>query len=136
MDFKTIQVQLQADLEISSDNIQNKSMELSKIYQKYLDLYFSEIKTLQEFQESRNKKFAEIFHKIRTEGYQGYDVGKTKNETEIYINLDPDYQKINKQFLDQELIVKYLEKSLENINKAGFSIKNYVDLQKLKQGIM
>ena len=135
MNFKELQDQLENDLTFTEDSIQQKCLGLSRLYQKYLRILTGEKKSLNELEQKRKDLYSKLYHKLIKEGYDGYDVGKVKNAIETYINMNAEYRAVALQIAQDENVIKYLEGTLDNLNKVSFSIKNYIDLAKMKAGI-
>lgn len=134
MTFQELQEQIKKDIEINPENISQMSLYQAKIYSKYLDHYMAELKKLKDIKIKKDIKTSEVYHDLKMNGYQGYSVTKSKNEIEVYINLNPEIQKLNESYNNQEIRVKFLEATLENIKSISFSIKNFIDLSKIKLG--
>lgn len=136
MTFIELQNQLDSDLEINADNISEKSMALSRIYQKYLRLLSSEKLSQAKLEQQRLELYSALYVDLQKNGYDGFDVGKQKNNIDQFINLKPEYRKLLEVIAKNEIYIKHIELSLENIAKTSFNIANYISLQKLNQGIV
>lgn len=136
MTFAELQDQLDSDLEISADNISEKSMALARIYQKYLRLLSAEKLSQTKLEQQRTELYSKLYVELQKNGYDGFDVGKQKNNIDQYINLKPEYRQIVQVMAKNEIYIKHIELSLENIAKTSFNIANYISLQKLNQGIV
>lgn len=137
MTFEELKKQLKEDLDVNDENMFDKSMRYSSIYHKYIDMYYSAIKNLSIIKIERDKIYGELFHLYKTgkaKSCEGYDIS-TKSEIDIYIKKEPQYCSIQKKYATQEARVKFLEMSLENINKMSYAIKNAVEIKKLQLGI-
>jgi flagellar biosynthesis/type III secretory pathway protein FliH len=134
MTFEEFQKQASLDLTVEPDTAEQKTLKISSIYLKYLDIYYSEMRKLKEIQQTKDKVYAELFHEFRKKGFEGYEI-KDKN-VEVYLSLNENYQKIVGEFKDQTHKVSYIENLLEQINKMSYNIKNFVDIMKLKAGMI
>jgi D-hexose-6-phosphate mutarotase len=135
MTFKELQSEMEKELEITQDNIQEKSMALSRIYQKYLRIFSSEQIELNKLEAMRSEMYSKLYSELKKNGVDGVDVGKNRNEIESYMGLNKEYREILYKIANQQTYLKNIELSLENISKTSFSIKNYIDLAKMKLGI-
>jgi hypothetical protein len=133
IDIEKLKEQAAIDLSLDEQNIEKKSLQLSTFHMRYLNLYFSSLRELKGISEKKDKLYGEKFHALRKNGYEGYDV-KNKGEAEIYLNLDESYTKVCSEFKDVEFVVKFLENVLDQIKTLGFTIKNWIDVSKLKSG--
>ena len=131
-DFEELKKKVEEDLEITEDNVQQKSLKLANLYSHYLKTYIQELKILKFRLTEKNKIYQQKYHHYKFE-YQ-YELGAAK-EIETYVNGDDEIHKINLSIQQQEIIVKFLELTLENINNTGYRIKNYIDITKLKLGL-
>ena len=133
MTYDELKKQVAIDLELTPDTAEIKSLKLSSIYIKYLDLYMNEVRKLKDIQAVKEKQYTLLLHKFRKEGFEKFEVkGK---DTDHYIHLDEEYVKIVSEFKEQTFITNYLENVLEQCNKLSFNIKNFVDIQKVKLGL-
>lgn len=133
MDFELLKKQVAEDLNLTPDTAELKSLKISSIYIRYLDLYMENLRKLKSIQSQKESVYAKLVIKFQREGVDGYAVkGK---DCDYYACLDTEYQAKVGEVKEQEFIVSYLEKVLEQINKVSFNIKNFCDLQKVKLGI-
>ena len=127
---------IEKQLEITEDNILDKTRTTSSLYSRVLQLYFAEFRKLKTLNIELNKIYAKCYLDIKKHGYEGVEVGKSKGEIETFINIDNEYCQQLEKVNDSEIIVKYLESTLDNLNKVSFHIKNYIELKKIQMGIL
>jgi hypothetical protein len=133
--FDELKKQVEIDIEINEDNISEKSLKYSFIYHKYIEMYQRAVKELNMIKIEKDKIYGDLYHAYKFENKSGgYDLN-TKTEIEVYVKRDEKYYKIALKYYNQESIVKYLEGVLQIINTMGFSIKNYIEIQKLRMGV-
>lgn len=130
--FKKLKEIVEKELEITEDNIEQMSIKSGNLYHKYLKLYSQELQKLKEIAIYKEKVYGELYHKYKFEGQ--YELS-TKTEVDVYVKSDEIYYNKCLEEANQEIIVKYLEAVVDSILKMGFQIKNYIELQKLKNGI-
>jgi len=132
-DFNKLKDIIEKELTLTESNIHDKSLQISNYYIKFLQIYNKEVKLLKNLYHSKEKKFGDLYHYYKFK-YE-FQLG-TKSEIEVYINSNDEFHDISMEFSNQEIIVKYLEQILDHINNVGYRIKNYIELQKLKQGLL
>jgi hypothetical protein len=120
------------DLKLDSDNIEKKTLQLSTIYQRYLEIYIKEIRQLKKLSLDKDKLYGELYKHYKFVDDYKWD---TKSEIDSMVKSDDKYYKIALDMSNEEAVVSYLEQLLSNIKSVGYSIKNYVDFAKLKQGM-
>ena len=133
--FNSIKLRSQNDLVIDENNVLETSLNLGKTYNNYLRVYSNEYRTLKEMMIELDKKYGELYHKYKYGKDFDYALNN-KGEVDIYINSDPTYCEYLKFVKFQEVVVKFLENHLDCLSKMSYSIKNYIELKKIKLGIM
>lgn len=133
--FELLKSRSNKDLEVHEDNVLETSLNMGKLYNSYLQLYSREIYTLKEMNVELDKTYGELYHKYKFG--KDFDYALTnKGEVDVYINNDPLYYNYLKFVRKQEVIVKFLEQHLDNLSKMSYHIKNYVEIKKLRMGVM
>ena len=130
--FELLKQRADKDIKVDLSNIVEKSLKFSSIYHNYSKLYIDELKQLKELSLEKEKIFGELYDKYKFHNDYKLD---SKTEIEIYVKSDKQYFEIAQKYYQQESIVKYLEQLIDNINKVGYNIKNYIELEKIKLGI-
>jgi hypothetical protein len=131
-----LEKELIPDLEINEENMQQKSLMLGKLYYKYLKILTTEKLKQDKREQSRLDQYKILYHNLRSKGFQGFEVSKTKNEIETYMCMDEKYREIEKEISQNQHIIDYLEDVLDQINRVSFNIKNWIDIQRLKLGLV
>lgn len=132
-DFQKLRNFVEKELKIEESNVMEKSIQLSNLYTKFLQIYTRELKNLKSKHHEKAKVYGELYHHYKFKFDYQLD---TKAEVESYIRADDKYYQIALEYSNLEVQVKYLEQILEQINNLGFRIKNYIDLKKISQGLM
>jgi len=132
-DFQKLKEKIENLLILTDDNVLDKSIQISNYYMKFLQIHSKECKDLKSKFHQREKIYGELYHQYKYNFEYSLD---TKNEVEAYIKADDKYYKAALEYSQQEIQVKFLEQSLDHINNMGFRIKNYIDLVKIKKGLM
>jgi len=133
--FLNLQKQVMKDLKLTRDNVQDKILEMPIIYTKYRKLYYDQRKIL--------KNINSDIKKTTKRRYHYYKFGKDfeyslDNNTErmIYVDGDDELCDLHMLYDRQEAIVEFLKDTITQITKMSYLIRSYVDLEKLRNGIM
>jgi hypothetical protein len=130
--FKLLKSNTETEINVTEDNISEKSIKFASIYNKYLSLYIQELRILKKLTLDKDKIYGELYNKFKFNNNFQLDTNK---EIDVYVRADDKYYNVSLDLQNQEMVVKYLEEVLQNINNTGYRIKNYIELQKLKQGL-
>jgi hypothetical protein len=130
--FKLLKSNTETEINVTEDNISEKSIKFTSIYNKYLSLYIQELRILKKLTLDKDKIYGELYNKFKFNNNFQLDTNK---EIDVYVRADDKYYNVSLDLQNQEMVVKYLEEVLQNINNTGYRIKNYIELQKLKQGL-
>ena len=136
MKLEDLKILIASALEITEENILDKSTKISSLYNKVTEMYITQKKTLNRLNNELEVIYANQYWKIKKEGYNGLDVGKTRNEIETFIVLDKEYSDKRNERNNYENLIKYLEMTLDNLKRVSFEIKNYIELKKIKLGLI
>lgn len=133
--FLTLQKQVMKDLKLTRDNVQDKILEMPIIYTRYRKLYYDQRKLL--------KNINSDIKKTKKNRYHYYKFGKDfeyslDNNTERMIYVDGDDEMCDLYMLHdrQEAIVEFLKDTISQITKMSYLIRSYVDLEKMRNGLM
>lgn len=130
-EFKKLKTVIEKDLTLTKENVLLKNIEIPKLYSKYLDIFSILLKKYKSlFRKS------EILYKNKYHYYKydfKYDL-KNKSEIDLYVEGDKDYIELKKQVDESELMLKYVEKTLNNINTMSYNIKNFIEYTKFLNG--
>ena len=136
MTLDELEKKLQEDLKIDEDNISQVALHLGNTYHRYLRMLTNEKFEQNKLEQERIDLYKHLYHDLQKKGFDGYSVGKQKAEIEVYIGMNEKYREISKKMAKNEIFIKHIEMALENINKVSFNIKNYIECEKLKRGII
>lgn len=115
-------------LEITKDNLGDKSIEITNLFARYYDQFIDEYKIYKDLLTDKDKMYGELYNKNR---YDSKLESRTKNEIEPFIHSNEEYYQLCLRLNEQEMIVKYLEGICEAIKKLSYNIKNVIDLKNL-----
>jgi hypothetical protein len=132
-DLEKLKSIFEKEISINEDNVLKMSIDLTKISSKYLKIYIKEIRIKKRMEIEKDQLYGKLYHKYKHEFKFQMDSAK---EIDTYVRSDESYYQKSLELSNQETITDFLEKALEIINKAGFSVKNYIDLMKLRSGII
>ena len=80
----------------------------------------------------KDKLYGDLYHEYKFKSDFQLD---NRGEIDVYIKANDKYYNKCLEYQTQEIIVKYIEETLQNITTTGYRIKNYVDLLKLKMSM-
>lgn len=130
--FEKLKSELKEELNITADNIMDKSLKISHYYQKYLNIYLKYIDKCKNFFIERDRIYS-ILYNFYSKNFK-YKLS-TKGEIESYIFGNKNYIDISRSCNTFDNFVKFLEKTLDNIKNSNFSIKNYIEYRKFINGV-
>jgi len=116
----------------TEDNILDKSLEMSSIYFRYLELYTSEMKELKKFEADREMLYGTLFLDLKKNS--NIEI-KTKGDADTIIKANATYYNASLEVSHQETVVKYLEEVIDMYKKMTYMIGNIVSLIKIKRGL-
>ena len=121
------------DIELTEDNIKQKILELPVLFTKYKKLHLDQEEILNNINTEISKTRKKLYHHYKFD----YDF-KLDSASEIKNYVDGDNEMCNLNFLydKQNKIVKLLDATVSNITKLSYLIRSYVDLEKLRNGVM
>ena len=131
--FKSLQAKVNKDLTITPDNVMQKSLDLSKLYTEYSRRYYAQVAILKNINIEKARMYRRLYHHYKFDGDFRLD---TKKEIEVYVLGDDLYCELRRDYEKQTIIVEFLEKTLSNIQRASFTIRDYIELQKFKKGVV
>jgi len=131
-DLEQLKAQIADEIRITETNVSEKILQLSSMYHRYLDYYSKELQILKKMSVDKDKLYGEIYHKTKFDSDFHFD---SKTEIDIYVKKDEKYYNLSVEYQNQEVVVKYFEQLLDVISKSTFSIKNYIDYTKLRNGL-
>jgi hypothetical protein len=129
--FIRLRTIIEKELTLNEENVGLLTLKIPNLHTKYLDIYVKEMKIFKTIALDKTKLYSKLYHENKFEGVYKLDSVK---EIDIYCNRDPEYYKKSQEYLLQEIIVKYLEATLDNIQKLNFVIKNYIEWRKFLAG--
>jgi len=132
-EFQKLKDLAESELKITEDNVMDKSIQLSNLYSRFLNIYIKELRILKEISVDKDKIYGELYDKYKFHFDYQLD---GKSEIDTYVRKDDKFYQIALTYSQQEVQVQFLEQTLNHINNLGFRIKNFVDLKKIKMGLL
>lgn len=115
------------DVNITFQNIREKSFLVSTIRAKWLARYFKEKENLERIKKAK----AKILQKKLGDSKTQESILRLKNETAIAQN-DETIQKLNNMAKITQENIEYIERGFSILDNLGFSIKNIIEIMKLE----
>jgi hypothetical protein len=122
---------VEADLEVTEENVTSKSLQVGYIYGKWLREFTSRTMELKQ-----KKVDLEILVGKLTKFYkEEYNRDLKATEIEKYLFTDEKYVKLYRQVRVLESVCEYLESAVKKVSGLGFDIKNYIEIKKFLNGV-
>jgi len=130
--FNKLKAIADKEVRFTEDTALTKTTEVPNLYQKYLDIYIVELKTLKDMKTDMAKTYGIKYDYYKNKHTHTWS-GKAEIETQIF--ADPVYHKERIKMNQQEYMVEYLEGVLDNVKRLSFSLKNFIDMKKFQTGM-
>jgi hypothetical protein len=130
--FERLKKIAESEVKFDDKDAAASAQRVPNLYQRYLDIYVSELRDFKLKKIELDKKYGELYK--ATKFHDSYEwASKSEIDSQIYANKD--YHALRVYINQQEHVVKYLESVLDNIKRLSFSIKNWVDIKKFEHGM-
>lgn len=129
-EFKKLRKEVNNDLTITKENVLEKSLQVPKLYSKYLNIFIALFRRYKALIEEKDVLYKKLYHEYKYEFK--YELKNT--EVNLYIKGDEKFMLKCSEINDVEHILKYFEKILENIKQISFNVKNFIDYTKFLNG--
>lgn len=116
-----------SDVEITFQNIREKSFLVSTIRAKWLARYFKEKENLERIKKAK----AKILQQKMGDSQTKESILRLKNEAAISKN-DETIQKLNGMAKITQDNIEYIERGFSILDNLGFAIKNIIEIMKLE----
>jgi len=103
-----------------------------QFHQLVLDLMVKETLELKQLQLKKDELFSKKF-KYYNEEYNKKRL--TPKDIATYINADEEYYQLSYEYQRVKTIADYLERTIDNIKRSSFQVKNYIELKKFLNGV-
>ena len=95
--------------------------------------YSYEKQILNEMKNNLNVIYKDVYTQVRF--HSDYNLS-TKADLTVFAYAEESYHKAKLACDNQEVVVEYIQKALDGMVKMGYSIKAYIELLKIKNGII
>lgn len=140
MNLDEIEKLWQEDSYIDPDNLHLESIKIPSLHSKYFKIYnnLSLLRKKEEnkFLELQKEKWLYYSGKSDPEVYKEnpFDHRVMKSDLDKYLNCDDDLVRSNTKIEYYDVMLKFLESILKNIENRSFQIKNSLDFMKFTAG--
>lgn len=131
---------MEQDSKIDNAELSSESLKIPYLHGKWYRMFCEEMQVMHLL-----KSEMAVLKKEKHEYYSGrahdevyaenpLDMKVLKQDMDIYINADPEYQRLSMKLNTQQLKLDTIESFLKNINQRTFVIKNAIDFLKFRSG--
>jgi hypothetical protein len=131
VNFKSLKHYISTKVKLTKVNLEEKSASLSTLYFYCIDIYSDEFKIYKDMKVDAESTYGRLYKKY---AYGSNLQLKTKNEVEAHIWSDEEYFNHMKNLNHQEAVVRFLEETITMVKQIGFTIKNMIEIQRVKSG--
>lgn len=141
MNINEIEKMWSEDVKIDPDNLHLESLKIPLLHSKYYEIYnnISVLKKVEEnkFLELQKEKWLYYSGKAGPEVYKEkpFDHRVMKSDLDRYLSADSELIKSKTKIDYYQLMIKYLESILKNIETRTFTIKNSIEFMKFISGV-
>jgi hypothetical protein len=114
----------------SDKKLTSLTRSLPGIYQKAIKIYTDQYQTCNNLKTVKE----ELYGKLYMQHKKNNDRSFSKPEIDIIIQSESKYRDIKIEYNTQEMYLKYLDFTIDNIKKISFQVKNYIEIKKFFQG--
>jgi len=133
-DFQKLKKYTEKELKLTPDNVMDKSISLNNLFVHYQNLYVAERRKLKDINNTMKKTYSELYHYYK---FEGFDFKlDSKSEIETYVFGDDKYYDLKVKHDKLSLQVEYIKSTMDQIQKTSFQIGHYIDLLKIKNGLV
>jgi hypothetical protein len=129
--FKSLKHYISTKIKLTKTNLEEKSASLSTLYFYCIDIYSDEFKIYKDMKVESENTYGKLYKKY---AYANNIQLKTKNEIDAHIWSDEEYFEHMKKLNHQESVVRFLEETIIMVKQIGFTIKNMIEIQRVKSG--
>lgn len=143
MKLEEIQNLWEKDSVIDRAELGEESLRIPQLHSKYFKIYSDERMVLRALERSysvlKHKKY-EYFNgtisqdELNSEGWEPCQLKLLKSDIPMYIESDPDIQKIQTRIDMQQEKVDFVESIIKNLPSRGYQIKAALDWERFKVG--
>lgn len=125
--LKKLADKLEEDTTFNEELLDNTIIKMSGKIAKWQALYGRKLWEFEELDLKRGKVYKELFYYYKFE----FELQLDKKELETFIKSDEKYITIMKELKEIEVILKFIEEALKNLNNFNWNIRNWIEYKKL-----
>lgn len=129
--LKTYLKKIEKYITFDESNILQKTSNFPILTHKLINLLTDEIKNLKDLELQKKVKYGKLYKYYKTEDDYNWS-NKLEIDSQIYSHKD--YVKVCQDLNEEELVVKRLEETLDNVKKISFHIRNFIEWKKFTEG--
>lgn len=131
------------DSKLDRTELGEESLRIPQLHSKYYNQFSTERLTLRQLETEYKELFRVKFEyyngtiseeDLRANGWEPFMLRVLKSDINVYIQADPDLNKIQLRIEMQKEKVEFLESIIKNLPARGFQIKAAIDWEKFKVG--
>lgn len=131
------------DCKIDRTNLDNESLKIPELHNKYYKLYIREriqLKKIESDLSKLEKQKKEYYsgqlseEELKNEGWEQFNLTILVKEIPLYINADKDIIDLKLKYAIQNEKVSFLKSIIDILNMRSFQIKNAIDFMKFTNG--
>lgn len=131
------------DSKLDRTELGEESLRIPQLHSKYYNLFSAERLTLRQLEANYKELFRVKFEyyngtiseeDLRANGWEPFMLRVLKSDINVYIQADPDLNKIQMKIEIQKEKVDFLESIIKNLPARGYQIKAAIDWEKFKVG--
>jgi len=130
--FEDIQEEYLEDVSWDEYNSSSKLANSAKYVVKYQNYYYSTVIKITKVQEEMNKKYQELYLYYKLD----FDIQLKDNEIKNFIETNVEYSKLKSATEKLKSTANYFETCIKNVNSMRYDIKNFLEVEKFKAGIV
>jgi len=130
-EFKQLKKIASKEVVFTEEDIANQCLIVPRLFQRYLDVYTVELEELKIMIAQKEKKHGKLYKYYK---YEDDIKWTTREEINSQIRSNDEYYKILLKCEKQEVIVSFLNETIDNIKKMSFNMKNYIEIKKFLTG--
>jgi len=143
MKLSEIQEMWSADAKIDRTELGEESLRIPSLHSKYFNLFSAERMILRQLEIEQKELYRVKFEyyngtlsedELRTNGLEPFALRVLKSDISVYLQADPDLNKLNLRIEMQKEKVDFLESIIKNLPARGYQINAAISWEKFKVG--
>ena len=143
MKLSEIQAMWAEDAKIDRTELGNESLIIPALHSKYYNLFSHERLTLRQLEVEQKTLYRQKFEyyngtlseeELRSNGWEPFALRVLKSDISVYIQSDPDLNKMGLRIEMQKEKVDFLESIIKNLPARGYQINAAISWERFKVG--